>query len=117
MAIHTELDIYKAAYDLLGVAVDAVSNMRRDAKPVVGGRLLDECRELLVLVRRANSARDKAPHIDTLLDRLEAATVLIRVSRDKRLIANSHYAQAARLAVSIGRQASGWKKQSTAPVA
>ena len=29
MAIHTELAIYKASYDLLGVAVDAVSNMRR----------------------------------------------------------------------------------------
>jgi DNA (cytosine-5)-methyltransferase 1 len=43
MAIHSELAIYKAAYDLLSVVVDAVSNMRRDAKPVIGGRLFLIC--------------------------------------------------------------------------
>jgi hypothetical protein len=38
MAIHTQLPIYKVAYDLLDASVDFVANMPRAFKPVIGGR-------------------------------------------------------------------------------
>ena len=36
MALHTELDIFRACFDLAGEAVDVVLQMRRDVKPVLG---------------------------------------------------------------------------------
>lgn len=43
MAIHTELPIYKVAYDLLSVATDYVQNMPRPFKAAIGGRVRDLC--------------------------------------------------------------------------
>lgn len=117
MAIHTTLSIYGTAYDLLGVVVDAVKNMPRDAKPVVGGRIVDRCLEITTLIRRANRAGDKAPDLDRLLERNEEIEVLMRVAVEKRYVGRGQYGDAIRLTQSIGRQASGWRKSSsTSPV-
>lgn len=73
MAIHTELPIYKVAYDLLGVVVQLVRNMPREFKQSIGGKIRDECIEIATLVFRANVAADKAPHLLELLERLQVA--------------------------------------------
>ena len=67
MALHTELEIYKAAYGLLGVATDYVKNMPRSIKPILGGRMNKLCIRLVLLIARANAARDKVPLINKLL--------------------------------------------------
>ena len=41
MALHTNLPIYKAAYDLVFVAVDYVATMPRAYKPAFGRSLSD----------------------------------------------------------------------------
>lgn len=38
MALHTNLPIYKVAYDLLDVVTDLVKNMPRDFKSSIGGK-------------------------------------------------------------------------------
>lgn len=118
MALHSTLPIYKVAYDLLGVAIDVTRNMPRDFKASLGGRIRDECVEVLVLVARANAAREKAAHIDALLEHLQVAEVLLRASKDKRFISLKQYAAAIALTSSVGKQANGWRKHSAAsPVA
>lgn len=81
MALHTNLPIYKVAYDLLSVATDVVRNMPRDYKASIGARIREECVDLVVLIFRANVARDKVPHLDLLLERLQVAELLFRLSR------------------------------------
>ena len=39
MALHTNLPIYKVAYDLLNVITDLVKNMPRDFKSSIGGKI------------------------------------------------------------------------------
>lgn len=39
MAIHTQLPIYKVAYDLLDVVTDLVKNMQRDFKRSIGEKI------------------------------------------------------------------------------
>ena len=73
MALHTQLPIYKVAYDLLDVVTDLVKNMPRDFKRSIGGKIGDECVEIVVLIFRANCARDKAPHLGDLIERLQSA--------------------------------------------
>jgi hypothetical protein len=118
MAIHTQLPIYKVAYDLLSVATDVTKNMPRDFKASIGAHIRTECVDLVVLIFRANLSRNKVPHLDALLERLQVTELLFRLSKDKRFISTGQYAQAIRLTDSIGKQANGWRKSSaTSPVA
>ncbi|MBC2731349.1 four helix bundle protein [Thiobacillus sp.] len=115
MALHTNLPIYKVAYDLLDVVTDLVKNMPRDFKQSIGGKISQECVEIVVLIFRANCALDKAPHLGELIERLQVAELLLRLSRDKRLVSTSQYARAIELTQSVGKQASGWRRSALSP--
>lgn len=117
MALHSELPIYKVAYDLLGLIVQVARNMPRDVKQQLGSALRDECVRITVLIFRANVARDKAPHLLEVIERLQVAELLLRLSHDLRWIGQKQYAAAITLTGQIGRQANGWRKHSTSPAA
>jgi hypothetical protein len=110
MAIHTQLPIYKVAYDLLDVITDLAKNMPRDFKQSIGGKLRDECVEIVTLIFRANVSQEKTVHLISLIERLQVSELLLRLSRDKRLISTGQYAKAIELTGSIGKQASGWRR-------
>lgn len=118
MAIHTNLPIYKVTYDLFSLVTRITRNMPRDVRVSVGGKIRDECVELLVLIYRANSALEKVPHLGALLERLQVVELLLRLARDMRLISTRQYGQAIELTSSVGKQASGWRKHAaSSPVA
>ena len=110
MANHTDLPISKVAYDLLVVATELTKNMPRDYKASVGKEIRDECVRLSVLVFRANSAGDKTPYLDKLIERNQVLELLFRLSKDMRFISVAQYARAIALTSMIGKQAGGWKK-------
>ena len=116
MALHTQLPIYKAAYGLFDTSTDLAKNMPRDFKQSIGGKLRDECVEIVVLIFRANTAQEKAPHLCSLIERLQVAELLLRLSRDKHLISTGQYAKAIELTQSIGKQAGGWKRSALRPL-
>ena len=107
MTLHSETDIYRSVTDLQKFALRAAVNFRRDAKPILGARLVDETLWMSVLVRRANIARDadKVPHLEELLEQLEITQSLLRLGRDLDLIPNNTFAQSVPLTASIGKQA------------
>ena len=117
MALHTQLPIYKVAYGLFDAIMDLAKNMPRDFKASIGGKLRDECIEILTLIFRANVARDKSPHLGALIERLQVAELLLRLARDKRLISTGQYAKAVEATQSIGKQATGWRKSAVSPAA
>ena len=116
MATHTNLPIYKVAYDLLDVVTSLVKNMQRDFKRTIGEKISTECIEITVLIFRANVAQDKAPHLLDLLERLQVAELMLRLSMDKRLINKEGYAKAIELTTSIGKQANGWRRAAHRPL-
>ena len=117
MALHSELPIYKVAYDLLALIVKIAKEMPRDVKQSIGAPLRDECIQVVVLIFRANVARDKAPHLMDLVERVQVAELLLRASRDLQFISTRQYARAIQLTGSIGKQANGWRKFASSPVA
>jgi hypothetical protein len=112
MALHTETKIYQAAYGLLGVATDYVKNMPRSVKPIFGEGICTRCLELVLLIADANSKpnQERLPLILSILQRVVALEVLMRLCRDKQYISLKQYAAAIVLTTSVGRQATGWKK-------
>ena len=112
MALHTELPIYRTGVRLLDLAVKAQVQMPRTVKRALGEKITQHCIEILDLMALANaSQRDvRAGHIDQLLTRQRAITVLLRVSHDARYISPKLWAGAVQLTGSIGKQAGGWLK-------
>lgn len=110
MALHTNLPIYKVAYDLLSVAVDYVQNMPRPFRAAIGGRVRDLCVDVVLLIFKANCAREKTPYLEALLEQLEELQLLLRLCQDKRFISKPQYAKAIELTNSVGKQANGWRK-------
>ena len=115
MALHTQLPIYQAAYSLFDLVTELAKNIRRDFKASLGGKLRDELIEIMVLIYRANTAREKAPHLDELIERLQVIELLLRLSRDKFLVSTGQYARAVQLTQSIGKQAGGWRRAAKSP--
>lgn len=117
MALYTSLDIYKTAYELLNIAVDYVQHMPRPFKAAIGGRVRDLCIDIVLLIFKANCARNKAPALEMLLERNEELQLLLRLCQDKRYISRPQYAKAVALTTSVGKQANGWKRPyATSPV-
>ena len=116
MSLHTDLDIFKASYDLLGVADDLVRNIPRAHKPHLGRKIFDECTAIVAAIPLANAERGTArvTHLNHLLQRNEVVKVLFRLCVDKRYISKDQFARTIPLTASIGKQAHGWKKSSTA---
>lgn len=110
MALSSNLPIYKVTYDLLKKVAEFTPHIPRDFKRTVGERIREECVALVLLIYRANCAQHKAPHLVELLERLQVTELLLRLSRDLRLISTRHYADAIELTDRIGKQAQGWKK-------
>jgi len=112
MAQYHHLPIYKLTYDLLLRTMQVTKEFPREFKYTLGQRLKDEIMELVVLIYRANSARDKQTHIDGILERVQVVQLLIRLAHDMRILARKHYADLAEKTDSLARQAQGWKKSS-----
>jgi len=112
MSLHSDLPIYKVAYDLMRLVVDLVKNMPRDFKNSFGTQLRDECIAMTVCIFRANCASQKAEHIQSLIERVQVVELLIRLSCDMRFISKGQYAKVIQLTDQIGRQATGWKRKS-----
>ena len=110
MAIHTDLPIYKLAYELLILATNLTKNMPRDFKATIGGTIRKECVDIMTLIFRANCAVDKTPYLDKLIERVQVAELMFRVSKDTRLISVKQYAVAIGITAQVGRQANGWRK-------
>jgi hypothetical protein len=81
MALHQKLPIYQQCYALLKLAGDVQLHMPRYLKQSLGTKIHNECIEILVLIGRANAARGmaRAPHIREIVERLEVATLLLRL--------------------------------------
>ena len=116
MAMHTDLSIYKVAFDLLSFSTDITRNIPRDLKQGLAAEVRRECIAVLMLIARANAARVKTVHLVDLLERVQVIEFLLRLFKEKRFISIPQHAAAIELTASIGKQANAWKRYTaTAP--
>lgn len=112
MAQYQHLPIYKQTYDILLRTMTATKDFPREYKYTLGQKMKEELMELVVMIYRANSAADKVQHIETILERVQAFQLLMRLSHDIKILTRRHYAALAEMTESLGKQAQGWLKSS-----
>jgi hypothetical protein len=108
VAQYQHLPIYKQTYDILLRTMVATKDFPREYKYTLGQKLKDELIELVVMIYRANSARDKSQHISEIMERIQAIHLIMRLSHDMRILSRRHYAALAQMTESLARQAQGW---------
>ena len=116
MAIISTLPIYRVTYELLQVVTRITKDMPRDYKQSLGNKVREECVELVSKIYRANCSRDKRPHLEELRERLQVVELLLRLSKDMRLISTGQFAQTLELTDQVGRQSTAWLKYASSPV-
>jgi hypothetical protein len=115
MALHSDLPIYRTGVQLLALAVKVQEQMPRGVKRSLGDKISAHCVEMLDLMALANATQraERAMHINALMTRLRAMTVLLRVSHDSRYVSTRLWGDSVQLLDSIGRQGGGWLKSAS----
>jgi hypothetical protein len=114
MAQYKHLPIYKTTYELLEAVTQKTRHFPRDFKYSLGDKLRNECVELVVFIYKANSTRDKVEFLTQILERVQVIELLLRLSKDLRLLTVQGFAEIVQITDSLGRQAQGWLKASHA---
>ena len=110
MARYQHLPIYKLSYELLARVMTVTKEFPRDHKFTLGQKIRDEIVSLIVLIYRANSSEHKVAIIGEILEKILVVELLIRLSRDMRILSIKHYAGLVEMTESLARQAEGRKK-------
>lgn len=109
MARYEHLPIFREAYDLALYFEKLVRGFSRYDKYTLGADLRNLSREVLRLIQRANSERERAATLLEIRSKVEELKVVLRLSRESGALARSSaYEFASGKVVSIGRQNEGW---------
>jgi len=112
MAQYQHLPIYKVTYDLLSLVTKRTKEFPRDFKYSLGDKIRNECIDLVVLIYKANSTKDKVEFLNKILERVQVIELMLRLSKDLNLLSVNAFSEIIVLTDSISRQAQGWANKS-----
>jgi len=111
MAQIKHLPIYKTAYELLEIVVRVTKGFPRDFKYSLGEKIRNEVIDLVVFIFKANATKkERIEHAGRILERIEVIDLLVRLTKDLRIINIKQFSEIVFLSDSLGRQAQGWIK-------
>lgn len=111
MAQYQHLPIYKATYELLQQVSRAVKTFPRDFKHSLGTKLRDEVVDLVLFIYKANTFMgERSAYITLIVERMQVVELLVRLSKDMRLISIKQFSEIVASTDSVVRQAQGWLK-------
>ena len=113
MARYEHLPIYKKAMELSIYLQNMVRNFSRYNKYSIGTDLRDLSRHILLLVIRANSARQKTEALQELVESCDMLkTLLVFAKEVKAFDSFKSFQHASGMAVLLCKQSEGWLKSS-----
>lgn len=111
MAQIKHLPIYKTTYELLELVVRVTKGFPRDFKYSLGDKIRGEVIDLVVFIFKANATKqERVENASKIIERIQVIELLVRLTKDLRLINVKQFSEIVFLSDSLGRQASGWIK-------
>jgi len=111
MSFHENLPIYKKALDLAIYIETIVKDFSRYHKYTIGADLRNSSKKILLLIARANYAKDKKERLLEVRDNIEEVKTLIRISKElKAFHSFKSFEYVSRLTIDVARQCEGWLK-------
>ena len=112
MALFDQLPIYKATYDFSIRILHVVTHFPREYKYTIGQKLQDQALDLIIHIYKVNSAKDKVNLLIEMEEKIQVLYLLLRVSRDMKLMSIETFASIVEMVDAISVQAKGWQKAS-----
>lgn len=110
MKLHSDLPVYKATYDLLLAIFQFTKDFSKEYKYTVGESLKKETTELLTLIFRANTRKDKHDILREARERIEVIRLFIRLMKDLRQISMKNFVTINQRVEDESKQLTGWQK-------
>ncbi len=110
MALAQELPVYKASYDLLLALFKLTKNFKREFKYTIGESLKKEMIELVTLIYRANTKRDKKDVLQEARERIEVVRLFVRLLKDLQQISIKQQVYLNEHIENVSKQLTGWHK-------
>ena len=111
MARYDELPVYKASYDLLVEIFQFTKNFNREFKYTIGESLKKETIELITLIYRANSRRDKYQVLQEARERIEVIRLFVRLLKDLKQVSLKKFVFINKQIENVSKQLTGWQKK------
>ncbi len=109
MAYYEHLPIYKKAMETAVYFETIVRNFSRYNKYNLGAEMRTKSRDIVKLVIKANSSRNKLPWLYELREHVEELKILIRISKETKAFHNfNSFKHAIECTVSVSKQNEGW---------
>ncbi len=107
-----QLILFQKLYDLVIDMYPIINHIPKSHRMVLGRHLEDNCLTLLLLVIKANKARDAARRElqDKISDDLDSLRIMVRLGKDLRFISIKQYIMLAEKLNEIGKMAYCWSK-------
>jgi len=110
MALYYDLPVYKIGNELYVKFVLARRTLPREERYTIGQELDRAMVDVLVLVYRINSSRDKVPLIARARQLVVEIQVRTRVLRDIRALSVGHFTELFDLSENLAKQLASWQK-------
>jgi hypothetical protein len=110
MALHYDLPVYKACYELLLEIFRFTKDFTKEYKYTVGESIKKETIELLTLIFRANSRPDKEQVLQEARERIEVIRLFIRLMKDLHQISFKNFVGINKNVEEVSKQLTGWQK-------
>ena len=112
MARYQHLPVFQAIYDLILEIHNRVDNFPRVHRYSIGEKIKNISFDLLDLVVKANSVKNKEVYLGGAEDILEKLKIYIRLCFDLKILGNKGFEFLIRGMDEIGRQLNKWKEWS-----
>ncbi len=110
MAIYDNLPVYKISYDLLQKIFFIVQYYRKDCKYTIWETIKQEVIDLIISIYRANSHIIKQGYLEQARGHIEVIRLLVRLSKDLRLVDLKDFVAINQMIESISKQLTAWNK-------
>ena len=110
MALHYQLPIYKASYELLLQVFQFSAHFNKSYKYTIGEQLKQETITLLTNIYRANCRREKRPLLEAARENIEVIRLYLRILKDLKQISLSKFIAINQQIESVSKQLTGWYK-------
>ena len=112
MAQYENLPVFKATYDLLLDLYKTLNNVPRDLRYTLVQDLKNELTQLMVLIYKANSQREKTATFRKCLDLFLSVRLRIRLLKDMHFLSVARFAELSLKTEIISKQLTGWHNHS-----
>jgi four helix bundle protein len=110
IALYNFLPIYKTSYDLLLELFKFTKDFNKEYKYTIGESIKKEIMDMIILIYKANSKKEKLVYIQSARENIETVRVFLRLLKDLKQVNTKKFVRLNDLCENVSKQLVAWEK-------